>query len=96
MINTSNNFNFSFANIKYMLVNSLNEVYFLCQTYSNVCYCNYFQSFEVTQSKNWTIIQQNILIDYKVYKKHFLSNGRNYIPCMYIMFLVYKQKKLTL
>lgn len=83
IINMSNNFHFSFAKIKYILVNSLKEVYFLCQAYSNVCYCNHFQSFEVKQSNNWVTIQQNILVDYKVYKKHFLSNERNYIPCTF-------------
>lgn len=84
IINRSNTFNFSFATIKCILISPLKEVYFLCQTYSNVCYCNHLQSFEVKQSENWVIIQQNMLVDYKVYKKHFLSNARNYIPCMFL------------
>lgn len=79
----NNNFNFSFAKIKYILISSLKEIYFLCQTYSNISYCNHFQSFEVEESKNYVIIQQNRLIDYKIYKKHFVSNERNYIPCMF-------------
>lgn len=83
IINTNNNFLFSFANIKYILINSLKEVYFLCQTYSNICYCNHFQSFEVKENKNWAIIQQNTLLDYKIYRKHFSSNGKNYIPCIF-------------
>lgn len=85
IINMSNNFHFPFAKIKYILINSLKKIYFLCKTYSNICYCDHLQSFEVKESKNWAIIQQNILIDYKVYRKYLLSNEKNYISCTFFL-----------
>ena len=85
IINTSKNFNFSFAKIKYILVNSLKEVYFLCQVIENVCYCKHYQSFEVKQGKNWILLQQSTLVDYKIYQKHFLSNEKNNIPCTFLL-----------
>lgn len=70
----------AFGNIKYIIIDKFKNVFFLYYQLTIVSYYEHYGAFNIKETKNWGLIAQNNLIDYKIFNVHVMSDSKLYVP----------------
>lgn len=76
----SNDNEYTFAKIKYIIVSPSKHVFFLYTIMITVCYNRHFCAFEVNETQKWGFVSRKDLLDCTDYYIKVMSNGKHYIP----------------
>lgn len=72
----------NFVQIKYILMNSLNEVFFIFKQLKTVQFVAHYHAFRVVDTEKWGIFSQTDLVDYKPKDVRLMHNKSTYISCI--------------
>ncbi|XP_076664404.1 uncharacterized protein LOC143366869 [Andrena cerasifolii] len=85
IVNISYNiFNTLFVTIKYVIISSFSDVFFLYCKVNIVKHCLHLDAFEVSETKEWGLVKQTNLVDYKIYNVYTMSDSKCYISSDFI------------
>ncbi|KYN29134.1 hypothetical protein ALC57_01437, partial [Trachymyrmex cornetzi] len=79
-----NYFDVSLGKIKFIIISSEKEIFFLYCKVQIVEHCFHLNAFEITETEEWGLVSHKSLLDYRVQNVHTMSDLKHYVSSNFI------------